>query len=198
MKEKKVLPQIEKGQREFLPKSVSLLLEEEKSVLWEKAKKIIKTAALAVGIIFLAVSLLTFSYFWFLSSYGESLKKRAHQARQRISSLRKEEETYLTLIKKLKMAQQTLDSRQSMPQLLKVADSLFPPEATPSSLTVRDDGYVTASLFCPSLAKLESLNENLTKAIDEGKIAETKIGSIIKDEAAYKLNVSFQVKEYAE
>lgn len=179
----------------FLSKQINLFLQEVKSESWQRVERIVKTTAIGSSLIFLLATLFTLAYFWFLSAHGISLEKRAEWARTKISSLKKEEEVFLSLIKKLKATQGILDSRKSMAHFLKEIHLLFPAEVTLNSLTTKKSGETTISLSCPSLLQLEKLNEGLKQAIDEGKIASVKIGGVSKEKDSYKLTLNLSIQK---
>ena len=196
MKKKDVVLKERNSSGKFLPKPVNLLLKEKRFELWEKVKKIANIVAISFSSIFLLIALFTFSYFWFLSSSGASLAKRAGQAKTKIRSFKKEEKTYLFLIEKLENAQKILNSRGNISEFLKEIDLLLPSEVIPRSLSVQETGEVTLALSCSSLSEIESLNDNLKRAINEGKILEVKIGGVTKEkDSLYVLSLSFRLKK---
>jgi len=180
----------------FFPKAINLLLEEEKSEAWEKAKKIVNRSALVLSSIFLLVMVFTFLYSWRISSYGASLEERATQTKQKISSLNKEEKTYLSLKEKIKNAEAVLNSQSNIRQFLKEVEPLIPSKIKIIFLTVDKAGKISVVLPPLSLSEIENLNENFKKAIAEGKILTAEIGGITKEEEnLYRINLSFQIKK---
>lgn len=186
----------EKGKklgRDLLPKEINLLFKKEVSSSWEQARKVVKISAFVTSLIFLLGAGGVFGYYWYLSSYGASLEKRALQAKTEIASYKKEEETYLRLLNKLKDAQNILDSRLSVPSLLERIDSILPLEALPQSLQVAKDGQVSVAITCPSLAVIGNLNENIKEAINQGFLSEAEIRGLTKEATFYKLNLNFKI-----
>lgn len=184
-----------KTRNQFLPKKINLFSKEERSEAWEKSKRIAKMTALVFSLFFVLATLSTLSYFWFLSSYGASLEKRADRAKSKILSLKKEEETYLFLTKKIEGAQQILSSRGDIGQFLKETANLLPPEVTSHSLVVKKTGRVRVTFSSPLLSQIEDLSKNLKKAIAKEKIVDVKLGDITKGESLYKLDLEFQVRK---
>jgi len=178
----------------FLSKSINLLLKKETSEAWNKAKKLLKIIAIFLFSAFLLAAIGIAFYSWRLSSYDTSLEARVEQAKTKITSLRKEEETYLALTKKIKNAEEILNSRGTIIQFLEEIDLVIPPEIFPPSLGVDKMGNVNIVIPPLSLSEIENLNQNLKKAVSEGKISDAKIGGISKEEnGQYKIDISFKL-----
>lgn len=197
MTAKKVLKdKVEKRpQRDFLSKEINLLFKKETPHLWEKVRKVVKIAAFATSLIFLLGAGGVFGYYWYLSSYGASLEKRTVQAKTEIASYKKEQDTYLLFLDKLKDAQNILDSRFSVPFVLVKIDSILPLEVSTQSLQLAKDGQVLLAISCPSLSVLEELNENIKEAISKGFVSEAKIRGLTKEATFYRLNLDFKIKK---
>ncbi|MBL7158918.1 hypothetical protein ISS85_00370 [Candidatus Microgenomates bacterium] len=193
-KKEAVLLKEKKQKNDFLVKPINLLLKEKVSGVWVRFKKIIKRAAIIFSLTFSILSFCSLAYFWLLSSRGASLEKRAEQAKTKISSLKKEEQTYLFLIKKLKSAEKILKSQSSIARFLEVVDLTLPSTIIPQSLTISRNGEIKLNLFCSSLTEVENLNESLKKAIEEGKIFNAEIGGLTKEADSYKLSLSFVIQ----
>ena len=183
-----------KEKNNFLTRPINLLLKEKSSGIWVKFKRIVKKVTIVFSLTFSILSLISLAYSWLLSSRGVSLEKRAKEAKTKISSFKKEEQTYLFLIKKLKSAEKILKSQSNIAEFLKIVDLVLPPEAVPQSLKIEKNGEINLTLFCSSLTEVENLNESLKKAIGQGKISNTEIDGLTKEVDFYKLSLSFIIQ----
>lgn len=180
----------------FLSKSINLLLKEKKSEHWQKVKNLLKATALFLFVGFLVVVLGVGFYSWRLSSYDIALEMRVEQAKAKIVSLKKEEETYLALTRKIKNAEEILTSQGIIIRFLKEIELLIPPEISPPSLDVDRMGNVNIAIPPLSLSDVENLNQNLKKAVNEGKISDAKIGGISRiKEDQYSIGVTFKLEK---
>lgn len=178
----------------FLSKSINLLLKEKKSEHWQKVKNLLKATALFLFVVFLVAVIGVSFYSWRLSSYDISLGMRVEQAKAKIVSLKKEEETYLALTRKIKNAEGILTSQGTIVRFLKEIDLLIPPEIYPPSLGVDRMGNVSIAIPPLSLSDVENLNQNLKKAVNEGKISDAKIGGISRiKEDQYSISITFKL-----
>ena len=94
------------------------------------------------------------------------------------------------------MAQKILATRPLASQFLKRIDGLLPEGVAPHSLRIEETGRVTLTLSQVSLSEIDKLNENLRKAVEEGRISKTEIKGLSKEEESsslYKLTLSFQL-----